>query len=122
MRGAYMQSIWSMSACFDGALYSPFTLSLARRTKVSASLPPAVTTALYLTSFVLQNSASFRFFGTFISGAALPVKLTTPLTVAVPIAPPGPGSFVVGAALATVVVGGLAVTVFAVDTGSFLGS
>src|SRR6185312_9411022 len=41
------------------------------------------TTALYLISLVLQNSASLRFLGTFISGA-LPEKLTTPLMVAVP--------------------------------------
>src|SRR4051812_25615477 len=69
-------------------------------------------TALYLTSFVLQNSASLRFFGTFISGAALPVKLTTPLIVAVPIAPPGPGSFWAGVALAAALGGGLAAVVF----------
>src|SRR5215510_3803859 len=43
-------------------------------------------TALYLTSLDLQTSASLRFLGTFISGA-LPEKLTTPLMVAVPIAP-----------------------------------
>jgi hypothetical protein len=51
-----------------------------------ASLPPSTTTELYFTSFVLQNSASLRFFGTFISGA-LPEKLTTPLMVAVPRGP-----------------------------------
>src|SRR5690349_4251953 len=94
--------------------------------KVSASLPPFATTALYFTSFVLQNSASLRFFGTFISGA-LPLSSTTPLTVAVPIAPPGPVcaalDVVVGAALAVVVVGGLAAVLgFAEGVAGLVGS
>ena len=66
-------------------------------------------TALYLTSLVLQNSASLRFFGTFISGA-LPVKLTMPLIVPAPNAaaaawglPDGAAAALVAAAVAAVV-------------------
>src|SRR3954468_24965997 len=108
-----MQSIWSISPCFDGALYSPLTLSLARRTNTSCSLPPLASTALYFTSLVLQNSASLRFFGTFISGA-LPVKLTTPLIVAVPIAPPPALSLAVCAGAAVAVGVGVVALVAAV--------
>src|SRR5262249_2517160 len=65
---------------FQSPLAPPFSM----RTSTSLSLPPVATTALYFTSFVLQNSASLRFAGTFMSGA-LPLRLTTPLIVAVPI-------------------------------------
>src|SRR6185503_19727418 len=77
------------------------TESLASRTKVSASLPLSTMTALYLTSLVLQKSISFRFLGTFISGA-LPENSTTPLIVAVPILPSAAffGSSFLGAVVA----------------------
>src|SRR5262245_15221955 len=99
MRGEYMQSFCSTIACAVGAGNLPFMPLTSMRTNTSWSLPSFTRTALYLTSFDLQNSASLRFVGVFISGA-LPANLATPLMLPLPV---GAASAAFGVAAAVVV-------------------